>query len=99
MRLFVAVDVSKEVKDILSRVSQNLICENIFGRIVKSFHITLKFIGESDKVDEIKKRLREIKFSSFKLKLGDIGVFPSPSKPRVVWVGIKDDEELQGSLL
>lgn len=95
MRLFVAIDVSQEVEEILSGVSNRLVCENIFGKAVKSFHLTLKFIGETDKVEEIKQRLCNIRFSAFKLKLGNIGVFPSLSRPRVVWVGLDDSKELQ----
>ncbi len=91
MRTFIAVDVSKEVKDELLRIQEKL----KFGIFKKTndFHITLKFLGEKteDEVDKIIKKLSEIKFHSFTLKLSSIGVFPSRKFVRVVWVGTTGD--------
>jgi len=97
MRLFVAVDVSDEVRQTLWRVSKDL-----QGRLrvsanwvrPENYHITLMFIGERDMKDlaHITNLLSGIKAFAFELQLSGVGRFGS----RVLWVGVKHfDESLQ----
>ena len=107
MRLFIAFDVSKEVHDYLLELQKKLPEAKL--TLTKSFHQTLKFLGEvsPDKAEKIKQLLSQVKFQLFTASLDGVGVFPSGGKPRVVWIGIepKDiicnlqkqiDEVLQG---
>jgi 2'-5' RNA ligase len=89
MRLFVALDFD-EHKDYFVNLQERL---GPFGRFTfpRSFHLTLKFLGEvpDAKLAEVKSALAGIKFRSFGVKLGSLGVFPSQNYMRVVWVGVE----------
>src|SRR5215207_5301743 len=61
---------------------------------VENIHLTLKFFGNV-KVDRIQKisdaAERVVKqFSTFEINVGETGVFPRPSRPQVLWIGISD---------
>jgi 2'-5' RNA ligase len=65
----------------------------------EGIHLTLKFLGDTptEKLPEIKQALaavaRHAPTSSF--TVGELGCFPNPRRPRVVWVGV---QELTGRL-
>ena len=91
MRLFIAIELPKEVVAELARLQKEI---DMFGlRMVKEFHLTLKFLGDvpDSKIEKVKETLRAIKFKSFKAELSETGVFPNPSYVRVVWAGVKAD--------
>lgn len=90
MRVFIAIDMPGDVKKYLKEIQKQL--GNAKLKLVDEFHLTLKFLGEvpENKVKEIESLLKEIKFEKFKTKLTNIGVFPSESYVRVVWVGLED---------
>ncbi len=96
VRLFIALELSrrqkKEVGDFQKNVKRHL--EN--ARWVKpdNIHLTLKFIGETEKgrVEAIKEVIDEVcsGFKPFSTRYGESGVFPSERKARVLWVGVKE---------
>ena len=94
MRTFIAIEIPEEVKKVFIEAQAQLDKDKTKLKITKDFHLTLKFLGEVDenKVEEIKKKLSEIKFDSFETSLTDIGVFPSKDYIRVVWVGLEDSK-------
>ena len=73
---------------------------NLFeGKLTEkeNLHLTLKFLREIDElgVEEVKKRLREIRFKSFKAALGEAGVF-SEDFLRIIWIKLEGNAiELQ----
>lgn len=102
MRCFIAIDLPNEAKKELNRIQEEiskLANEKSKLKFVepKNLHLTLKFLGElSDaEVNKIKETLRNIKFEKFSAKLSGIGVFPSPSYIRVVWVGLQPAQLLK----
>jgi RNA 2',3'-cyclic 3'-phosphodiesterase len=95
MRLFIAIELPKEVIAELARLQTEL---GMFGlRMVKEFHLTLKFLGDvpDSKIEKVKETLRAITFKPFTAELAETGVFPNPSYIRVVWAGVKGDTILQ----
>ena len=92
MRVFIAIEMPEEVREELVRIQDKF---SGLGKInfVKTFHLTLKFLGEisDDKVEGVKKRLKEVKFESFNVKLGGLGVFPHENYVRVMWVGLESE--------
>ena len=60
-----------------------------------SIHLTLKFLGQvpSDQIDLILSSLRAAVAThhAFTLEVAEAGCFPNLHRPRVVWVGIKED--------
>ncbi|MBD3355104.1 RNA 2',3'-cyclic phosphodiesterase [Candidatus Woesearchaeota archaeon] len=95
MRLFIALDL-KELEDYFKKIQKQIPAEPIAQiKPVSSFHLTLKFLGEINNPDEIKKSLEKIKMQGLKLKLSPkLGVFPSESYIKVVWVGLEENEDL-----
>lgn len=98
MRVFVGIDLPKEIKDYLFDLENKL--SNRYAKVrwvpKKNFHLTCKFIGEisDDKLPEIKKRLAKVKIEPIKCKLSSIGWFPGGSQVRVIWVGIEPEEDV-----
>jgi 2'-5' RNA ligase len=62
MRLFIAIDLPDTVKRELTRVAESLGRQAERARVVpeENFHITLVFIGETRRVNEVKKLAREV---------------------------------------
>ena len=69
---------------------------------VENIHLTLKFFGNVD-VDRIPAisgaASRAVKeFSPFQIGVGSTGVFPKPSRPQVLWIGVSDPSGKLSSL-
>ncbi len=101
MRTFIAIDLDPEIKKALSVLIHELDKghKNIRWVRQQGMHLTLKFLGEidRDKVPEIEDVLKTTanKHASFSLKFKGTGSFPpGMTKPRVLWVGIKEEETL-----
>ena len=92
MRLFIAIELPKEIIEELSRLQKELKQDGL--RLVKAFHLTLKFLGEvpDPKLEALKEGLSMIKFKSFDAELSEIGVFPDYDHIRVIWAGVKADQ-------
>ena len=92
MRLFIAIDVSKEAHEYLLDLHKQL--PNVSQSLATSFHLTLKFLGEVADAKQIQQKLSKVKFKLFELSLSEIEFFPSAKHPRVVWVGVKPQEQV-----
>lgn len=95
MRTFLAIEVPECLK---KKIDQLIIQEKNNELPIKwtkyeNLHITLKFLGEIDETmkQKIIPVLEKISknFSPFKIGLSDIGCFPHPGNPRVLWIGVK----------
>ena len=89
MRLFIAINVPETISNYITDVQKKLTGAKLTP--TKSFHLTLKFLGEVTpaQTEDIKKRLEKIQFKPFTASLDGTGVFPSEQMIRVVWVGIE----------
>ena len=94
MRCFIAVDLPVNVKEELVSAQKQLSPAAAKMSLAHDFHLTLKFLGEITpaKVDAVKGLLANIKFKSFTANIAKIGVFPSESSARVVWVGVEPED-------
>jgi len=99
MRLFVAIELTKQIKKQLAEVCQEI--EFIKASWVNpdNIHLTLKFLGEVDEglLPKIKSSLNKAlkDTTTLTLTITDFGAFPSPKKARVFWVGTQKSEELK----
>jgi len=89
MRVFVAIELTNnEVINSIKKFQDEI---KIDAKPVESrnLHFTLQFIGEiSEELSQkIIQSLQKIEFSSFDVILKEIGAFPKPKFPRVVWIG------------
>ena len=92
MRIFVAIEVSD--KDVLNSIHKIQTELNIKAKPVElhNMHFTVQFLGEvsEEMVGKISDALNSIEFSSFSISFANIGVFPKPNSPRVIWIGTDD---------
>lgn len=93
MRLFIALDLDNE--EYFKELQNQLNSDNLKASFPKSFHLTLKFLGETDKTQQIIEALKSIKFKELNLKTTKIGVFPNENYIRVIWLGLDDNQELE----
>ena len=68
----------------------------------EGIHLTLRFLGntDADLLPALKSGLDEAiaDFAPFELRLDDMDCFPNPHRPRVLWVGVRDEEDRLASL-
>ena len=94
MRIFIAIDCPKEVKDYLFKLQKEIHFEKKFNKIKwvakKNLHLTLRFLGDISEQDLEKtiNNLKNLKEKSFEAKLQGTGLFPHEDFPRVVWLGL-----------
>jgi 2'-5' RNA ligase len=98
LRTFIAIDVPPAVLDTITRIQNRFKSLGLHASWVKpgNIHLTLKFLGDTDpdRIPGIQNKLTETlaPFTPFRLSLNSAGVFPDTKHPRVLWVGLKDEE-------
>ncbi len=97
VRVFVAVEVENldVLKEIINARDEVLACtgggRGIKGVEDENIHLTLRFLGEVSEplLATIKECVRGLStFKEFEIEVRGLGAFPSPSRPRVIWVGV-----------
>ncbi|MBL7059291.1 RNA 2',3'-cyclic phosphodiesterase [Candidatus Pacearchaeota archaeon] len=96
MRCFISIDLPSHVKSRIFHKFGILGSKGLFkGKLVKKddLQLTLKFLGNlsEDKIKEVKRKLKEIKFSKFEGKIGRTGFFDNQDNIKVVWVELLAD--------
>ncbi len=94
MRLFIAIDFN-DLHEYFIQL-QKLLPKNAKLSLTKTFHLTLKFLGDvqPNAVDSVIESLRNIKFEPFNVFLDTIGIFPTENYIRVVWVGLNPKDKI-----
>ena len=97
MRLFVALDIDPEIRRRINEFRDQMrpYAPDVRWVGPDSFHVTLQFIGETEKPAEIRNALQQVRGTAFPLAFRGTGFFPNGKSPRVFWVGIESDEGLQ----
>jgi 2'-5' RNA ligase len=104
LRLFVAVELPTSVRRALGELVRDLARCGADVKWVEeeNFHITLKFLGEVDpaRLPEVQAALVRATRGAkpFSFEAAGTGAFPSPARPRVLWVGVGRGAEELGSL-
>lgn len=97
-RVFCAVELPAEVRarleDHVRRLRKEVPDAAASWSRVENIHLTLKFFGnvEVERIERISAAAeRAVKESStFQIGVGETGVFPRPSRPQVLWIGVID---------
>lgn len=92
MRLFVAIQLSDEMKKALVSCMHDLKKQGVEGKYVpaQNLHLTLAFIGEYDDTERIKRIIDSIPFPPFRLSLYEKGNFGN-----LLWIGVKGNQKLK----
>ncbi len=98
IRSFVAVELPDEARVALADLQEDLKAQ-VPPKTVRwtrpaSIHLTLQFLGDvaPGVVEPIAGALRGVcaDYAPFTFELRDLGVFPNPNRPRIVWVGVAE---------
>jgi RNA 2',3'-cyclic 3'-phosphodiesterase len=101
LRLFIAVPVPEEVKTEMEKAQAELRGAVPKGLVRwtrrEQFHLTLKFLGNVSalNLEQLTQAVREAcrGLTALELSAERIGFFPDARRPRVVWVGIRDQRQ------
>ncbi len=99
VRAFLAIDLPWKLKKKIYELSLLPIPDSLKVKWVeeKNLHLTLKFFGNISEnlLEELYKETFNSfqNFISFELVINDLGYFSEKASPRVVWIGIKDEEK------
>lgn len=87
MRLFIAIDLSEEIKDALMDIQDTMQTHGIRGRRTspENMHLTLAFIGEFADPDLVKSAMERVEIRPFEIRLEGIGAFRD-----LWWAGLDD---------
>ena len=100
MRTFVAIKIEsgEELLGFINNIHHRLRDEKIKWVHPDNMHLTLFFLGETEdsQIQSIGTGLREIAENSMQisLMLSGIGVFKNIRDPRVIWIGLKENQYL-----
>jgi 2'-5' RNA ligase len=97
-RLFIAIEIPRDTR---RRVMQHVATLREQAPDVRAtwnreenVHLTLKFLGDvaTDRVEALSQAAARSaqKVAAFSLSIEGCGAFPSPGKPKVLWIGIGD---------
>ncbi len=98
MRVFIGIDLPKEIKDYLFQLEKELNKLPIKCKFVakKNLHITMKFIPSirPNELEQVKEKLKQVKFPKFKMNLQNLDFFSNKDKNKVIWVGLEPKNKL-----
>ena len=99
IRTFIAIELDETISAALTDLQEQLKAEVPRGAVrwvrPEGIHLTLKFLGDvpADRIEDIKRVLIQACAGSpaFSFSVGELGCFPNPRRPRVIWVGVQEE--------
>ena len=95
LRAFVAIEISQDIQQAIQARThdfQQSNSQSVRWVPAENIHLTLKFLGDisSSQLDIIKRTLigEAGRHGAFELSIGRLGAYPTPRRPRVIWVGV-----------
>ena len=91
MRLFIAIQLSDDIRNSLSAVQTYLRDHGVRGNYtkIKNLHLTLAFIGEYSDPDLVLEAIRSVPFAPFPMRIEGFGSFGD-----LYWCGIGENDDL-----
>lgn len=97
-RVFCAIELPREVRgrleDHVDQLRREVPDVAASWSRAENIHLTLKFFGtvEVKRIQRISEAAERVvkQFSTFEIGVGGTGVFPRPSRPQVLWIGVGD---------
>jgi 2'-5' RNA ligase len=101
IRSFVAIELSRSIQQQLAAIIGKLKSprtQAVRWVPAENIHLTIKFLGDVSPTNmDLLKNMLKVEVSrqnSFTLTVGGMGAFPTPKRPRVIWVGITAPTQL-----
>lgn len=97
MRLFIAINFNENVKKTLVTAIGGLKAGSLRGNFTKSenLHLTLVFIGETSRVEDITSAMDKIDKEPFEISMGGLGRFKRTGGD-IYWIGVDKNNSLTG---
>lgn len=101
IRTFIAIELPQSILDQIGEIQLRL-KSAVPGNVVRwvkpgGIHLTLKFLGQTpgDQIDMIASALKGAASAhpAFALEVSGSGCFPNLHQPRVVWIGVHEDQQ------
>lgn len=99
--MFVAALLPEEIKELINEYVGALkpLCEGVRWERCEKLHVTLKFLGDVEELqtDKLTAAIGKLipDFSPFELKIEKLGGFPNLRNPRVLYIGLSENDELR----
>ncbi|MCC7083459.1 MAG: RNA 2',3'-cyclic phosphodiesterase [Pirellulales bacterium] len=99
LRTFIAVEISPEIRSSAHRLIERLRVSQAKVKWIETdnLHFTLKFLGDvaAEKINDVCRAVDAAAspIMPFELIVRGCGAFPSPSRPRTVWLGADEGAE------
>jgi 2'-5' RNA ligase len=93
VRAFIALGLSREIRDGIGEVQQQL--RGCYARLTfvepSQIHITAKFLGETDlpTLEKVKEAILGIPFAPFPVMVGKVAL-NNPRRPQTIWCTVED---------
>ena len=96
MRLFLAIELDDNVKDLLAQTADALRSRSVRGNFThrENFHLTLVFLGETDRVSAVRHAMHAVQSPPFSMRIGGSGVFRRTGGD-IYWAGVKPNDALR----
>ncbi len=103
VRVFIAIEIPPVVRQAIekntARLRSALDANLVRWTPTSNIHLTLKFLGDvSPPTIDMLSQMLTLEASqhiSFTMQFGGLGTFPTPRRPRVIWVGIQAPAALE----
>jgi len=98
MRAFIAVEVPRPITEKVASLQPELPQDAIKPVEPGNMHLTLRFLGndvKDEQVPKLKELISSIAFEPFAVRCKGVDVFPNPHYIRVVWAGIDSGGNLE----
>jgi 2'-5' RNA ligase len=99
IRVFIAVDVGESIRKKAAAMQDKLAGSASGVKWVDpaSMHLTLLFLGDVEELEVVSicriVKQQSAKLPPFTLELGGLGAFPTPRRPKILWIGITQGVE------
>ena len=101
-RTFIAIDISDAARrvcaDHINRIRSKFPHLRVGWERSEKLHITIAFLGDTSEQELVgltDQLVRLVLYhDAFRLRLAKTGVFPSTSRPRILWVGLEPSESV-----
>ncbi len=96
MRLFVAANFDEKTKNTIARLIGELQKNAERGNFTRTgnLHITLQFIGETERISQAAEAVAAVEFERFFIRFDRISSFRRQGS-EICWLGVSDDGELE----
>jgi 2'-5' RNA ligase len=99
IRTFIAIELDETINAALTDLQEQLKAkvprDSVRWVRPEGIHLTLKFLGDVpvSRIEVVEQALNQacVGFPAFSFSVGELGCFPNPRRPRVVWVGVQEE--------